>query len=491
MRATHAPCLAHALNLACAVPMHARMRSSVLSRRFLRPACACLVLAIASGAAGSTSTASRMVDALTGADWGMAHAEWRAAHPAATCARAATTVAAPLRSEQWCFSCSEQAGDVLVESRFHLLDGAQDRVCRLYELQISARPQGRSKLRSALEPVLTERRPASTVSSQATWQERDAERWQGLRVWRNDVRVDYVYEGRPIAGAGEPRREPAVVLRSIEPSLLASTTADAASAVSPWDQAVWRSDLRVRLVAALEPEFHNAALLISDPAADVPEPRRDVVLGLLRAAESAAPERRPVLLLAADQLAEGLAKQAEGRASPAAADWDPDVPGLTYTLKRPSGNAHPTYHHDLLERVWAERRHSVWREFAFLELQHAGWDFSDSCARGEMPFAEVIDRGTAYLDEHPDSTWRAAQLLFLAQAHETRWTVSRVVDERVDVRGVGPHGEAAHQLAIAYYGRIAAEFPQSAEAAHARAQLARVDSDLPPSQWKYFCRKGR
>jgi hypothetical protein len=213
------------------------------------------------------------------------------------------------------------------------------------------------------------------------------------------------------------------------------------------------------------------------------------VVGLLRSAENAAPERRAVLLLAADQLAEGLTKHVDPPA--AAQDWDPDVPGLTYTLKRQSDEARTTYHHDLLERVWAERRHSAWREFAFLELQHAGWDFSDSCARTDTPFAEVIDRGTAYLDEHPDSPWPAAQLLFLAQAHETRWTVSRVRDPKVDVRAVGPHGEAAHQLAIAYYARIVSEFPQSAEAAHAREQLARVESDLPPSQWKYFCLNAR
>jgi len=260
-------------------------------------------------------------------------------------------------------------------------------------------------------------------------------------------------------------------------------------AAHAWDQGVWRPVLRQHLSTALQPEFPNAARLIQDPQADVAEPLRDVVLALLKSAEAAPPGRHAMLLLAADQLAARLERQFDPTQHPEALkDWDPAIPGLSYELHdRDPSYAYSTYGHDLLLRIWEERPHSEWREFAFLELEDAGWSFSESCTRSHAPFVEVIDRGAAYLDEHPGSAYRAALLLFLAQAHETRWTVSRMPNAPAALDGVAPHAEAARQAAVVYYGKVIAEFPQSAEAAYARERLESVQSGAPPNQWKYFC----
>jgi len=463
----------------------------------------CAVLAEPSPAPLSdVATAERMFRAWSSVEWGAAHPEWVAKHPGAGCRRP-FPYPFTYPDEPWCFSCAETDAEVVIESRFYVLDPARDRACRLLELQIRARSEDSSEVLRQLETRLRERHAGVRVETEPSWWDPDAYRSDGsFRIWRTDGRIDFIYQLRddPRESTTHPNRGTIAVLRATESSLpephggRSTEHAESDAAAEPVEPS-WRPELRARLGTALQSEFPSAAQLIEHPEQVAHrEPRRRLVLELLAAAEGSAPERRAMLWLAADHLAAGFARPEFWRPPPdePVEDWNLGIPGLTYELgSREPGDPHTVYHHDLLQRIWSELPHSEWRELAFLELQNGGWDFSPGCTGGNLKFEPAIARGEAYLAEHPQSH-RAAQLLLLAQAHESRWSIGR--SQTNDLFELDPalqqRAEEARATAESYYRRLVADFPDSPEAREAEPRLVRLETELPPNQWKFFCAPG-
>lgn len=481
---------------------------------------ACLALAAPPPAPEATATAERMFRAWVNVDWGAAHPEWLAEHPSAACRRPSTRPSS--RVDAWCFSCTETDADVVIESRFHVLDPARDRACRLLDVTIHAEAAKvrviqaergydfaesdfTSEIVRQLEARLHVRYPGVPVETKSSWLDLNTgiAHDDSIRIWQTDGRIYYVREDDETEPDGFDWREPPrvfAILRAIESRLTDDRRTDReGDEESPAPlEPPWRTELRERLGAALEREFPRAARLIEQADPETPgEERRHLVLDLLAAAEDSLPQRRAMLWLAADQLAAGFEDEHgwtslepvdaddPGRREPPE-DWDPGIPGLTFELEHSQCFIqNSAYHHDLLHRIWNELPHGEWRELAFLELQNGGWYFGWE-SPNPLKFEAVIAHGEAYLAEHPESPHRAAQLLLLAQAHETRWTVGRMKDPPA------LHGDAeqARAVAEAYYRKLVAEFPGSAEARQAEPRLVRLETDLPPDQWKFFGDRG-
>jgi hypothetical protein len=433
--------------------------------------------------------ADAMVESVRGKEWAVSYADWHASHPSARCDTARSHTYVLSRSEAWCSECREEGDEIAVESRFHLVEPFEPPQCRLHEVQAHAFSGGSAERRSALHAAVEarlEQRYGAPTTARADWVEHGSALWQSVRVWQRGDRKLYLYLGNPIEPSAGGRDD-AVVLRLVTGSLLERPSDPGDSAMSAAERAAQelRDELKERLSSALQAEQPRAAALILAP----PDPgaARKQIVRLLEQADAAPGERAALLLLAADW----LAAQTWISFDPSdPAPWNPHIPGLTFeeTVLDTGGI---TYRHDLLGKVWREAPEGEWKEFAFAQLQEAGWDTSSCCEAGSDRYRRVIAEGEAYLAAHPESAHRAYLLLQVAQAHETAWTVSRSSqnDPYASASSVGAAaGEAARQRAIALYREIARDFPtREAIASSARKSLPRLELGLTNQQWKYYC----
>jgi hypothetical protein len=218
---------------------------------------------------------------------------------------------------------------------------------------------------------------------------------------------------------------------------------------------------------------------------------------LLESAKTSAPDRQPLMLWAADRLAERLPSVIANEKSPHA-DWTERQTqlasfGITY---EPSSDADEplAYTGGLLKRVWAEYGQSDWGERAFLVLQSHGWDMGPSCEAGSDQFHAVIQQGLPFLEQHPKSPHQLDVQLTVAQAYETWWSLSQPQvttsdesSEYVDTQKYQEGAEAARQKAITYYERLLQTAPQSDQAAYARRVLPRLKLGIDTGQRRFYC----
>jgi hypothetical protein len=214
-------------------------------------------------------------------------------------------------------------------------------------------------------------------------------------------------------------------------------------------------------------------------------------------AETSAPDRRPLMLWAADRLAERLPSVIANDKSQDAdwAEWRTQLAsfGITY---EPSSDADGplAYTGGLLKRIWTDYRQSEWGERAFLVLQSHGWDMGPSCEAGSDRFHAVIQQGLPFLEQHPKSPDQLDVQLTVAQAYETWWSLSQpqvtTADESseyVDTQKYQEGAEAARQKGIAYYERLLQTAPQSDQAAYARRVLPRLKLGIDTGQRRFYC----
>ena len=94
----------------------------------------------------------------------------------------------------------------------------------------------------------------------------------------------------------------------------------------------------------------------------------------------------------------------------------------------PSHYADFCYTGSLLDSLALRAGENRWTDEAFLYFQQAGWEEKCDCGWSDFPGAEqfrpVIERGNAFLREHPESAVRNAVALTIAQAHETAWSLA-------------------------------------------------------------------
>jgi hypothetical protein len=220
---------------------------------------------------------------------------------------------------------------------------------------------------------------------------------------------------------------------------------------------------------------------------------------LLQSAKTSAPDRRPLMLWAADRLAERLPQVIANEKSPNAdwTEWQTQLAsfGITY---EPSSDADAplAYTGGLLKRVWTDYGQSEWGERAFLVLQSHGWDMAPSCEAGSDQFRAVIQQGLPFLEQHPKSPHLLDVQLTVAQAYETWWSLSQPQvttadefseSENVDTQKYQEGVEAARQKAIAYYERLLQTAPQSDQAAYARRVLPRLKLGIDTGQRRFYC----
>jgi hypothetical protein len=218
---------------------------------------------------------------------------------------------------------------------------------------------------------------------------------------------------------------------------------------------------------------------------------------LLMAVKTSSPDRQPILLWAADRLAERLPSLIADDKSHDA-DWDKWQAqlapfGVTYV---PSSDADGplTYTGGLLKRVWTDYGQTDWGERAFLVLQSHGWDMGPACEAGSDQFRAVIQQGLPFLEQHPKSPYQLDAVLTVAQAYETWWSLSQAQattgsddSENVDPRKYQPGAEEARQKAIAFYERLLQIAPQSDHAAYARRQSPRLKLGIDTGQRRFYC----
>jgi hypothetical protein len=223
----------------------------------------------------------------------------------------------------------------------------------------------------------------------------------------------------------------------------------------------------------------------------------DALERLLTAVKTSAPDRQPILLWAADRLAERLPSVIANDKS-RDAEWDKWQAqlvafGVVYV---PSSDADGplTCTGGLLKRVWTDYGQTDWGERAFLVLQSHGWDMAPACEGGSDQFRAVIQQGLPFLEQHPKSPYQLDVQLTVAQAYETWWSLSQAQattgdddSESVDSQKYQQGAEEARQKAITFYERLLQIAPQSDHATYARRVLPRLKLAIDTGQRRFYC----
>ncbi len=223
----------------------------------------------------------------------------------------------------------------------------------------------------------------------------------------------------------------------------------------------------------------------------------DALERLLTAVKTSPPDRQPMLLWAADRLAQRLPSVTADDKSrdPDWEKWQTQLSafGVTYV---PSSDADGplTYTGGLLKRVWTDYGQTDWGERAFLVLQSRGWDMGPACEAGTDQFRAVIQQGLPFLEQHPRSSYQLDVQLTVAQAYETWWSLSQAQpatggddSENVDPGKYQQGAEEVRQKAIAFYERLLQIAPQSDHAVYARRVLPRLKLGIDTGQRRFYC----
>jgi len=248
---------------------------------------------------------------------------------------------------------------------------------------------------------------------------------------------------------------------------------------------------------AFRPSGPRAGVLALPQARWTPEQFHQSLVRLLTSARTAAPERQPVFLLAADRLAWRLpvAMANDKFDSQAWNQWREELAKLGVTYHEPEiaplADTWP-YRGDLLKQVWANYRQTLWGERAFLLLLNQGFDTSSECETGSDSFRAVIEQGEQFLNDHPGSPHLPAVELSLGQAYETWWSLSqaRPEDSEINPEPYQTGASRALESSIDYYQRLLAASPESDDAAYARRELPRLMLGRDTGQRRFYCTVG-
>ena len=149
------------------------------------------------------------------------------------------------------------------------------------------------------------------------------------------------------------------------------------------------------------------------------------------------------------------------------------------------------YDRHLLLRAWKEFPETAWGQRAFLMLQRLSCSLGARFGcRGPDCFREVIRQGEEFLRRYPDTAFRREQLLHLAMAYETWWSLSQAAPGDPSAEGalVDKAGaEAARQKTLELYEELTRLAPDSAEAAYGRLRVTRLKLGLATGERTFFC----
>ena len=251
-----------------------------------------------------------------------------------------------------------------------------------------------------------------------------------------------------------------------------------------------------KLVAELGPDHPalSRILTVEYPSLD-PKIVRQLLDNLLEATKSASPEKKPALLLAADEIAERLALPPIAPASPELQRQLNELAAEGVTFKWAELDGGWLYGHNLLWRIWREYPASEEGEEALVLLLRQGWDKSPCCNTGGRhadAFYKVIEHGEEFLSDRPKSGHRQEVLFLVAQAYETWWSLSLVPEQDREEGDPSPAAyregaAAAREKAIAFYGEIVGMVPDSLEASCSRKPLELLKENEDTHQRRFYC----
>jgi len=430
------------------------------------------------------SAAGAIWGQLQAVSWGAPYAEWQRAHSQLACRAYSWGEDGRSPDELWAYRCAQAAQPVTAEWLFYALSLNEPVTARLEQFRAVVAGLSPAMLKEAhreLSGCLSSRYGAA--DDPGSVEQFGSAYWRDLWRWRSgDLEILlYLFEPPRAPPCLEimVRRRPLLDSLAAEQRLQDLVFGDSCGCCTPLD---------IQLAKQLGAEFPALASLLADEQAG-----RDYQLGgqalieLIEAAETSSPERRAMLLLAADRLADRLF--VTERQSPG---WDQvrkqlAACGLNFEWDELGGGW--GYTHDLLWRVWEDYQGTPWGEQAFLLIENRGWEPHVGCGSGSDQFRMVIRNGERFLREHPQTPHRPDILLALAQAYETWWSVSQAGanDEYVDPTRYQEGAADARQKAIQYYEQVLRAAPASDHAAYVRLELPRLKLGLDTFQRRFFC----
>ncbi len=459
----------------------------------MRRTCLALTLAILLSGAELRAPAERglpekLWHELGAVAWGAPYKEWLGRHRQPVCREFHGTGAVLRADEEWCYRCVQQAESESTEWFFYALQPEEPPACRLEQFRASVTGLSGPELEGIRSDLLAhlDARYGPGVDPGRFLGEFGSASWQGTRRWQTGELEIYLYI--------DQYESPSLRLLARHRPLVDARAEEERLNKAEWGNWVIQSGGPVDAKIARElsgdyPELPR--LLMEDPAyQDTPPSQHALEAALFRLlenAQSSLPERRPLLLLAADRLAAHLQfpepkQPGEGRLRLNHARYE-----LNFAWA-PLGDVW-VYRHDLLWRVSREAPDTVWGELAFLVLLEQGWDTSVGCQAGTDRFREVIRQGTNFLERHPNSPYRLDVVFALAESHETWWSLSHASpeDDYVNRASYEAGAAAAREKAIAYYEQVVQAAPTSDAAAYARRKLPRLKVGLDTNQRRFYC----
>jgi len=248
------------------------------------------------------------------------------------------------------------------------------------------------------------------------------------------------------------------------------------------------------------PAFPELRTVLSDtptgpgeePTANQNEKRARVVFVLLDAAKKAPAEQRPVILLAADLVAEHLGCYGAFDERTALCDeLQKHLARYSIALQNDELGAGLYYAHELLWRIWQEYPRTEWGERVFVLLLNRGWDTSATCEKAEDQTREVIRQGEAFLQQHPKSAYRTAVALLVAEAYASWWSLSAPGEggmaEYVDPKMYEEGAEEAREKAIGYFEQVSQLAPGTGFSEYANMVLPQLREKHVLDNYRFVC----
>jgi hypothetical protein len=256
--------------------------------------------------------------------------------------------------------------------------------------------------------------------------------------------------------------------------------------VRPVEQ--FRGVLRAQLVRRLAPTYPNLPDLNRDAANTVDPGYQDSVFAFLAATESAPDGNKPAMLLAADFMFQALWCPSEQNCERLRERFANEK--LSLKLSQLGGGYY--YQHDLLWRVWQNYPTTESGEAAFVLLLDSGWDTSGTCAKGSDEFRDVILQGEAFLEQHPNSPYRALVTHLVGQAYATWWSLSKEPSDEmadyVDPKLYEQGSEQARLKAMEYFERVVKLSPGTPLSEYAQQILPTLrDRQAIGEGYRFFC----
>lgn len=244
------------------------------------------------------------------------------------------------------------------------------------------------------------------------------------------------------------------------------------------------------LIKELEKDFPNLGNLVvpEDTKASFDQ-RFSMLIQILQDAGNASADRKPVLLLAANQVAANLLFPFTYPPTPDMTQKIDQLKSYGLTVSWAELGGSYEYQNDLLWVLWRDYPDTPSGEDAFVLLLKHGWDTSSVCAKGSDQFRDVIREGEAFLRQHPKNAHAATVDYDLAQAYETWWSLGKAPQNNEEE--VEPEryvdGASVGERALDYYNQLTQKYPQSTESACAKQSIDLLRQGKDTRQRRYFC----